>query len=140
MAYERVVHACYTPLTIDTAPHLKCFVLALLAVLPEYQGRGVGKELMETSIEHLKSISAAQCSCWASRPSILNTVLPRLTNRRLIHEGSRAQPKNKIARSPVRGRGSRASRQSTGSARGRLDLRQEDSVYLQSSIAISTRS
>ncbi|WP_315980218.1 hypothetical protein [Aliamphritea spongicola] len=33
IVYEGVAHACYTPLIIDKAPHLRCFVLAPLSVL-----------------------------------------------------------------------------------------------------------
>ncbi|MUJ20731.1 GNAT family N-acetyltransferase [Aliivibrio fischeri] len=47
IVYEGVAHACYTPITIDKAPHLKCYVLAPLAVLPEYQGKGYATRLME---------------------------------------------------------------------------------------------
>lgn len=28
IVYEGVAHACYTPITVDAAPHLKCYVLA----------------------------------------------------------------------------------------------------------------
>jgi putative acetyltransferase len=47
IVYEGVAHACYTPITVDAAPHLKCYVLAPLAVLPDYQGKGYATQLME---------------------------------------------------------------------------------------------
>ncbi len=34
--YEGVAHACYTPILLEKAPHLTCFILAPLAVLPAY--------------------------------------------------------------------------------------------------------
>lgn len=46
----------FTPFVFQDHPEVKCFLLAPCGVPPEFQGRGVGKELMETSIEHLKSI------------------------------------------------------------------------------------
>lgn len=51
--YEGVAHACYTPITIVKAPHLKCYVLAPLAVLPDYQGKGYATRLMEQAEEQL---------------------------------------------------------------------------------------
>ncbi|MDA0149004.1 GNAT family N-acetyltransferase [Vibrio sp. LaRot3] len=53
IVYEGVAHACYTPITIDEAPHLKCYVLAPLAVLPEYQGQGYATRLMEQAEREL---------------------------------------------------------------------------------------
>ena len=47
IVYEGVAHACYTAITIDAAPHLKCYVLAPMAVLPEDQGKGYATRLME---------------------------------------------------------------------------------------------
>lgn len=49
-----VAHACYTPITIDAAPELKCYVLAPLAVLPEYQRQGLATKLMDIAEEELK--------------------------------------------------------------------------------------
>lgn len=46
----------FTPFVFKDHPATKCYLLAPCGVLPEYQGRGVGKEIMETSIDHLKSI------------------------------------------------------------------------------------
>lgn len=46
----------FTPFVFQDHPDTKCYLLAPCGVSPEYQGHGVGKELMETSIEHLKSI------------------------------------------------------------------------------------
>ncbi|MEZ8143260.1 GNAT family N-acetyltransferase [Enterovibrio norvegicus FF-33] len=54
IVYEGVAHACYTPITIDTAPHLKCYVVAPLAVLPEYQRQGYATRLMEKAEQELK--------------------------------------------------------------------------------------
>ncbi|MBU2972504.1 GNAT family N-acetyltransferase [Pseudoalteromonas sp. C2R02] len=51
--YEGVAHACYTPITIDKAPYLKCYVLAPLAVLPEYQRKGYATRLMEEAEKQL---------------------------------------------------------------------------------------
>ena len=51
--YKGVAHACYTPMTIDEAPHLKVYVLAPLAVLPEYQGKGYATRLMEEAEKQL---------------------------------------------------------------------------------------
>ncbi|MCG9623803.1 GNAT family N-acetyltransferase [Vibrio mediterranei] len=53
IVYQDVAHACYTPITIDAAPHLKCYVLAPLAVLPEYQGKGYATRLMEQAESEL---------------------------------------------------------------------------------------
>ncbi len=53
IVYKGVAHACYTPITIDKAPHLKCFVLAPLAVLPEHQGKGYATQLMEQAESEL---------------------------------------------------------------------------------------
>lgn len=36
IVYEGAAHACYSRITVDAAPHLKCYILAPLAVLPEY--------------------------------------------------------------------------------------------------------
>lgn len=46
----------FTPFVFKDHPSTKCYLLAPCGVLPEYQGGGVGKEIMETSIAHLKSI------------------------------------------------------------------------------------
>ena len=46
----------FTAFVFEDHLDTKCYLLAPCGVSPEYQGRGVGKELMETSIEHLKSI------------------------------------------------------------------------------------
>jgi len=52
--YENVAHACYTPIVIDKAPHLKCYVLAPLAVLPEHQRKGLASKLMQIAEKELK--------------------------------------------------------------------------------------
>lgn len=46
----------FTPFVFLDHPDAKCCLLAPCGVLPGHQGHGVGKELMETSIEHLTSI------------------------------------------------------------------------------------
>ena len=51
-----VGNVLFTPFVFPDHPQTKCHLLAPCGVLPEYQGHGVGKEVMETSIEHLKSI------------------------------------------------------------------------------------
>ncbi|MES0827663.1 GNAT family N-acetyltransferase [Ruegeria sp. SCP11] len=48
----------FTPFVFEEHPDAICYLLAPCGVLPEFQGHGVGKELIETSIEHLKSIGA----------------------------------------------------------------------------------
>lgn len=53
IVYKDVAHACYTPITIDEAPTLKCFVLAPLAVLPQHQGKGYATKLMEQAESEL---------------------------------------------------------------------------------------
>ncbi|GEA52212.1 acetyltransferase [Vibrio inusitatus NBRC 102082] len=54
IVYDGVAHACYTPITIDAAPHLKCYVVAPLSVLPEYQRQGYATRLMERAEQELK--------------------------------------------------------------------------------------
>ncbi|SPF79323.1 hypothetical protein ALP8811_03264 [Aliiroseovarius pelagivivens] len=51
-----VGNVLFTPFAFTDHPQTKCYLLAPCGVLPGYQGCGIGKELMETSIEHLKSI------------------------------------------------------------------------------------
>lgn len=46
----------FTPFAFNDHPDAKCYLLAPCGVSPEHQGRGVGKEIMEASIDHLKSI------------------------------------------------------------------------------------
>ncbi|WP_170400908.1 GNAT family N-acetyltransferase [Ruegeria arenilitoris] len=46
----------FTAFVFEDHPETKCYLLAPCGVSPEYQGFGVGRELMETSIEHLKFI------------------------------------------------------------------------------------
>lgn len=55
IVYEGAAHACYTPIKIDAAPHLKCYILAPLAVLPEYQGKGYATRLMEEAEKQLNA-------------------------------------------------------------------------------------
>lgn len=54
---EKIVgNVLFTPFVFSDHPEAKCYALAPLGVLPEYQRDGVGKELMRTGIAHLKSI------------------------------------------------------------------------------------
>lgn len=46
----------FTPFVFADHPDATCYLLAPCGVVPEYQGHGVGKENMETGIEHLRSI------------------------------------------------------------------------------------
>jgi putative acetyltransferase len=46
----------FTPFVFKDHPATKCYLLAPCGVSPKYQGRGVGKEIMETSVDHLRSI------------------------------------------------------------------------------------
>jgi putative acetyltransferase len=46
----------FTPFFFKNHKDIKSYLLAPCGVSPEYQGRGVGKEIMEASIDHLKSI------------------------------------------------------------------------------------
>ena len=47
-------HIVFSPVTPDTATDLRGYILAPLAVRPEYQLRGIGSKLIESGIEHLK--------------------------------------------------------------------------------------
>ena len=49
-----VGNVLFTPFAFNDYPETKCYLLAPLGVLPEYQRQGVGKELIETGIKHLK--------------------------------------------------------------------------------------
>ncbi|RBW51306.1 hypothetical protein DS909_19005 [Phaeobacter gallaeciensis] len=57
-AGEIAGNVMFTPIIFKGHPATKCYLLAPCGVSPEYQGRGVGKEIMETSIRYLKSIGA----------------------------------------------------------------------------------
>ncbi len=46
----------FTPFKLNNHPDKKCFLLAPLGVLPAFQGQGIGKELIEKGVAHLKSI------------------------------------------------------------------------------------
>ncbi|MEL7281503.1 MAG: N-acetyltransferase [Pseudomonadota bacterium] len=46
----------FTPFVFADHRDTKCYLLAPCGVLPEYQGHGVGNEIMEKSIDHLRSI------------------------------------------------------------------------------------
>lgn len=53
-----VGNVLFTPFNFLDHPDAKCYLLAPCGVLPAYQGHGVGKEIMEASIEHLSSVGA----------------------------------------------------------------------------------
>jgi putative acetyltransferase len=55
IVYEGVAHACYTPIIIDKAPHLSCYVLAPISVLPDYQSKGYATRLMEEAEKELEA-------------------------------------------------------------------------------------
>jgi putative acetyltransferase len=56
---EKIVgNILFTPFSFKDHPEKKCYLLAPLGVLPEYQRCGVGKELIQTGIQHLRSIGA----------------------------------------------------------------------------------
>lgn len=48
----------FTPFVFKEHADKKCFLLAPLGVLPDYQGHGVGKELVQNGVKCLKSIGA----------------------------------------------------------------------------------
>lgn len=51
-----VGNVLFTPFVFTDHRDTKCYLLAPCGVSPHHQGTGVGKELMEKSIEHLNSI------------------------------------------------------------------------------------
>lgn len=53
--YDNVAHACYTPIEIEEAPNLKCYVLAPISVLPEHQRKGLASKLMDIAEKELKA-------------------------------------------------------------------------------------
>ncbi len=54
---KTVGNVLFTPFVFEEHPEKKCYLLAPIGVLPEYQrGFGVGRELMQAGIEQLKSI------------------------------------------------------------------------------------
>ncbi|MFY2822541.1 GNAT family N-acetyltransferase [Ruegeria sp. MALMAid1280] len=55
---KTVGNVLFTPFVFSNHPETKCYLLAPCGVLPRYQGHGIGKEIMETGIEHLKSVGA----------------------------------------------------------------------------------
>ena len=50
-----VGNAFFTPFTFQNHPKAKCYLLSPCGVLPDFQGQGVGKELVEESIRQLRS-------------------------------------------------------------------------------------
>ncbi|MEW2919753.1 GNAT family N-acetyltransferase [Ruegeria sp. ANG10] len=51
-----VGNVLFTPFVFSDHPNTKCYLLAPCGVLPAYQGHGVGKEIMEASIDYLSSV------------------------------------------------------------------------------------
>ncbi|MCP9483769.1 N-acetyltransferase [Shimia sp. CNT1-13L.2] len=51
-----VGNVLFTPFIFQDQPEIQCHLLAPCGVMPDHQGQGVGKELMETSIDHLRTI------------------------------------------------------------------------------------
>lgn len=51
-----VGNVLFTPFSFGDHPDTKCYLLAPCGVSPKYQGHGVGRELMDISIDHLKSV------------------------------------------------------------------------------------
>ena len=49
-----VGHVAFSPLKADTKENWKGYILAPLAVKPEYQKQGIGTQLIETGIEQLE--------------------------------------------------------------------------------------
>ncbi len=52
-----VGHVAFSPLKADTKENWKGYILAPLAVKPEYQGKGIGAKLIESGVEQLKEKS-----------------------------------------------------------------------------------
>ncbi|WP_420548427.1 GNAT family N-acetyltransferase [Curvivirga sp.] len=48
----------FTPFQMKEHPEKKCYLLAPIGVLPEFQGQKIGKDLIEKGVEHLRSIGA----------------------------------------------------------------------------------
>lgn len=57
---ERVVgHVLFSPVTLEAAPEISGLGLAPLAVLPEFQNRGVGAALARAGLEACRSLGCA---------------------------------------------------------------------------------
>lgn len=53
-----VGNVLFTPFAFVDHPDTRCHLLAPCGVLPEYQGQGAGKEIMQTGIAHLRSVGS----------------------------------------------------------------------------------
>lgn len=51
-----VGNVIFSPFRFEDCPERKYFLLAPLGVSPEYQGKGIGKRLIEKGVKHLKSL------------------------------------------------------------------------------------
>lgn len=54
---NRIVgNVLFTPFKFKSHPDKKCYLLAPIGVLPDYHNQGIGKELIESGIEHLETL------------------------------------------------------------------------------------
>ncbi len=54
---DRIVgNIIFTPFKLNDHPSKKCYLLAPVGVLPELHSKGLGKELIEKGVSHLKSL------------------------------------------------------------------------------------
>ena len=51
-----VGNVLFTPFKLNENPEKRCYLLAPIGILPEYQGQSLGKELIEKGVAHLKSL------------------------------------------------------------------------------------
>lgn len=49
-----IANVLFTPFKLNDHPDKKCYLLAPIGVLPEFHGQGLGKELIEKGVAHLK--------------------------------------------------------------------------------------
>lgn len=47
----------FTPFKLTEHPEKKCYLLAPIGILPNYQGQGLGTDLISKGVEHLKSLN-----------------------------------------------------------------------------------
>lgn len=51
-----VGNVLFTPFKLNEHPEKRCYLLAPIGVLPEFHQQGLGKELIEKGVTHLKSL------------------------------------------------------------------------------------